>query len=305
LFDRELKKSTIKMYLCKYDFIAKRYGKVSYESLVETILELRKQEKSENYINKFVLFGRLIGKFKGDQRFESIKKIKVNRKLLRKDTLSIDEIKGVLSFLETDREKKMSFAYIVLASTGMRPSEFLKLFVTDISNNTFILRDTKTHQNRLVPVPDIIKKPMEDYLKSHKHDLLFCKDDGTPYVTETLSREFRRRLRLLGIKGKKTLYSLRHSLITRLIEEDVNLFRIQKLVGHSNVQTTANYCHLSTKDVESALQKDSFSRKNIEPRRLLSSLVEKIKEFGLQDDERFGFELTENGKEVFFKVSIQ
>ena len=58
-----------------------------------------------------------------------------------------------------------------------------------------------------------------------------------------------------GIKKKGvSVHTLRHSYATHLLEAGVNLRIIQKNLGHSNIETTMIYLHLTNKGMEDAYQ---------------------------------------------------
>ena len=51
-----------------------------------------------------------------------------------------------------------------------------------------------------------------------------------------------------------SVHTLRHSYATHLLEAGVNLLVIQKYLGHSNIETTMVYLHLTQKGHEDASQ---------------------------------------------------
>ena len=52
-----------------------------------------------------------------------------------------------------------------------------------------------------------------------------------------------------GLRKKATLHTLRHSYATHLLEAGVDVVTLQKLLGHSDLSTTAKYLHLSTRQM--------------------------------------------------------
>lgn len=66
---------------------------------------------------------------------------------------------------------------------------------------------------------------------------------------------FRRAKIAAGInKRGVSVHTLRHSYATHLLEAGVNLRVIQKYLGHSNIETTMIYLHLTSKGMEDAYQ---------------------------------------------------
>jgi site-specific recombinase XerD len=57
---------------------------------------------------------------------------------------------------------------------------------------------------------------------------------------------FRAALKETGISKKASVHTLRHSYATHLLEAGVNLRQIQVYLGHTSVQTTSRYTHLTS-----------------------------------------------------------
>ncbi len=55
--------------------------------------------------------------------------------------------------------------------------------------------------------------------------------------------------RRAGIKKDVHVHTLRHSFATHLLEDGVDVRKIQKLLGHSNLQTTQIYTQVSSEEI--------------------------------------------------------
>jgi site-specific recombinase XerD len=66
---------------------------------------------------------------------------------------------------------------------------------------------------------------------------------------------FRQAFLKSGIAKKRvTIHTLRHSYATHLLENNVNIRAIQKYLGHTNLETTMFYLHLTNKNQEANLE---------------------------------------------------
>jgi site-specific recombinase XerD len=51
------------------------------------------------------------------------------------------------------------------------------------------------------------------------------------------------------ITKEASVHTLRHCFATHLLEAGVNVYSIQKLMGHTSVKTTSLYLHISGRDL--------------------------------------------------------
>jgi site-specific recombinase XerD len=92
------------------------------------------------------------------------------------------------------------------------------------------------------------------------------KHPGQPIDATSIQRAFRLARDHAGVTKRVTPRSLRHAFATHLVERGTNLRKVQTLLGHQSLNTTAIYVHLAKSwldDVKSPL--DSLKDQKLEP----------------------------------------
>ena len=80
-----------------------------------------------------------------------------------------------------------------------------------------------------------------------QHRWLFPgRGSNKPLTTRQFSRLFHETVAAAGIKKPVTLHTLRHSFATHLLEQGVDIRKIQALLGHDKLETTARYASVAT-----------------------------------------------------------
>jgi len=83
-------------------------------------------------------------------------------------------------------------------------------------------------------------------LQQHQTDRLFLDaNKGRPMQRQSLYIRVKALVRKAKIKKKVGTHTLRHSIATHLLQSGMKLEQIQQFLGHSNMDSTQIYTHLS------------------------------------------------------------
>ena len=84
-------------------------------------------------------------------------------------------------------------------------------------------------------------------------------------ATDKYNKVLRVACRVLGIKGKRTVHSLRHSYgCIRRLQTNGNMPLIRDEMGHTNIATTERYCNIPLKRLEDDFPSYTKQAKNDE-----------------------------------------
>lgn len=188
-------------------------------------------------------------------------KIVWHRRTTIKTYYTKEEIIKLLNAIDR-RTKKGKEDYLIVSLIcylGLRVSDVVYLQINDIDFNENIIKiiQNKTNEELYLPLIEQIKYPLLDYLKNvrpteAKSDYIFVKQNK-PYehnVKLTLHNYMIRRYFIkagVNINGRKAgFHSLRHSFGSMLLNEDVPLYSISKILGHTKTDTTMLYLDIDT-----------------------------------------------------------
>ncbi len=135
----------------------------------------------------------------------------------------------------------------LLYYTGIRKSELLNLNWTDInlSKSTLIIRRGKGGKDRLIPIHKEVTRLLDKYLDERlplKTEALIIGEQGRRMCNSSFVSLLKMCLTLSGLKRKGySVHSFRHSFATHLVESGVDLFKVQRLLGHESLDTTKIY----------------------------------------------------------------
>jgi integrase/predicted DNA-binding transcriptional regulator AlpA len=133
---------------------------------------------------------------------------------------------------------------IVIADlvTGMRMSELihLKWVDVDLDRKQIKVMKTKTHRNRTIPIRgELLMNTLQKLYIERTSEYVFTRKDGKPYK-QGFDKGFRAAKKRAGITDAN-FHDLRRTYSTVLMELGESERVIQKLLGHSRLETTARY----------------------------------------------------------------
>ena len=161
--------------------------------------------------------------------------------------LNKDEINKMF---ESTLNLKHRLVLMVLYYSGIRVNEIVNLKWEDIDfqRGTIHLKTAKGEKERIVFFHEKLKGFIE-YFNLKKEGYVFFSNFGKKYDGRSVQLIVKNAARKSGISKKVTPHILRHSFATHLLEAGADIRHIQKLLGHSSLQTTQIYTHVANKDI--------------------------------------------------------
>lgn len=287
-YRKRLDNKTLKAYridLKQYQsFTSNSYQSFSKNTIDEFITYLHKQYKPKTVKRK-------IASLKAFFHYLNYKEILTENPFSKLDirfresrllpkTIPFHSIQTFLSTLYTQKEQATSqyqlrccirdIAVIeLLFATGIRISELCSLKPSDIDfkNNTVLIYG-KGAKERILQIgnPEVLAA-LQLYQQTFQEDIKVCGYFFVNRLQHKLSDQSVRFMinhyvKLAGMEQHITPHMFRHSFATLLLEQDVDIRYIQKMLGHSSISTTEIYTHVSN-----VKQKDILFHKH--PRNLM------------------------------------
>ncbi|QQX87732.1 site-specific integrase [Cupriavidus necator] len=159
----------------------------------------------------------------------------------------------VTRFFESVPSLKQRTILMTAYAAGLRVSEVVHLQVTDIDSQRMVIRvhQGKCRKDRYVMLSPRLLEILRLYWhEAHPREWLFPGDiPGHPITRSAVALACDVARRRSGIRKPVTPHSLRHAFATHLLEAGTDVRRIQLLMGHRSLSTTARYLKLATSTV--------------------------------------------------------
>ena len=141
-------------------------------------------------------------------------------------------------------------------SSGLRRGEVVALQLSDLIRDAsaLVVRHGKGGKERIVPVGGIARDCLKRYVEEARPQMvvpdapaaeLFLTAYGDGFSALGWGQAVRKYLTRAGVKCRGGPHLLRHACATHMLDHGADLRTIQTLLGHSRVDTTEIYTHVS------------------------------------------------------------
>ena len=170
--------------------------------------------------------------------------------------LTVDEVDKIIKCVDKDNPKGLlDLSLIVLDfSTGLRVSELVNLKIQNFNFKDYYLKVMgKGNKERIIPytketheIINLYLEKIRKQIKTSKKEL-FLHPDGKTVSRQYFYLRLKEYAKIAGITKNISPHTLRHTFATFLLNNGAGLKSVQELLGHSNIETTQIYTHLSMK----------------------------------------------------------
>jgi integrase/recombinase XerD len=155
------------------------------------------------------------------------------------------------AFFKAVGNLKYRTALMTMYAAGLRLSEALTLRISDIDSdrNVIRVRQGKGKRDRYVLLSPTLLSYLRQYWKAYKpKSWLFPGRLPNHYLSPASVQKVCPSARTKArIKKPVTTHTMRHCFATHLLEAGTDLRKIQLLLGHGSLNTTAVYLHVATR----------------------------------------------------------
>lgn len=192
--------------------------------------------------------------------FNSIRNPKLEKKL--PNYLSYEELAKILDNIDISTKIGLRNRLLVemFYATGCRVSEMINIKVSDInkSNNSIRIMG-KGKKMRIVYFGEYARDYLDRYLLLIDTDYLFTQESGDKLSIHDVEYIISDLVKNLALKTHVTPHTLRHTFATHLLNNGADIKTVQELLGHSSLNTTGIYTHVSNERIKEVYRK-TFNR---------------------------------------------
>lgn len=160
----------------------------------------------------------------------------------------------VSQLIDSASTNKSRLILQLLYSSGLRVSELVKIKKQDLDFNENMgwVRSGKGKKDRMFILSKKLSKKLEKFILRHP-DWKYIFSEKKPLTTRNIQKIVQLAAKNCEINKNVHPHTLRHSFATHLLENGVDIRKIQVLLGHESLNTTMLYTHISSSELKKIL----------------------------------------------------
>lgn len=251
-------------------FASLNLNQVTEKLAMELMNSLKASHKASAIKNIWIVLRSVLNKARREKfltldPIENIKKPKPN---LKQDNFWVRS--EINQFLLANRSNHLYPFFFVAIHTGLRLGELCGLrwdrvdfstgqhgliAVTRTRDKYGLKETTKTRLSRHVPITPEARSILLNLFNQRKDNAyVFLESDGSELKYAHLYRRFQQARKKAGMIKQITLHDLRHTFASNYMMNGGDIFKLQKLLGHTDIKMTMRYAHLSPEHLHDSVE---------------------------------------------------
>jgi integrase/recombinase XerD len=245
--DRELNFNAFKSYLA-YMALDKKYSAYTVNSRLCTL--------------KCYLKWLFHNKYLSEDYSTRLKKQKVDEDMIK--PLTTEEVKKILKVCDINTLNGLRdyCLMLLMLETGVRVGEATEIQIEDIDLKQGLITIkgsvSKTGRVRILPISSKMCKLLKELIRiaeESKTAYVFQSTYGGKIKKQNIILSFERLGKKAGINKRCTPHVWRHTMAVNAVRSGMDIWTLQKIMGHSTIVTTRKYIQLETTDLKRAHDK--------------------------------------------------
>lgn len=169
--------------------------------------------------------------------------------------MNTTEIAALINHIKNIKHRTL---VILLYSAGLRVSEIAALKIIDIDSKNMRIKvvQGKGAKDRFTILSEQVLLELRAYYLIYKPVgyLFNGAKKGRPISIRNIQHSIHKALIQLGLQSKNySVHTIRHSFATHLLDNGTDLHTIKELMGHTHLQTTMQYMHLTNRRISNVI----------------------------------------------------
>ncbi len=277
---KKLDPKTIKAYRIDltqfFQYLSERGMEMDKDGINQYLFYVHERYKQRTVKRKIASLKAFIGYLEYEEIIEENPFRKINTKfkeeIILPRTIPRDIVEHLLRKMYEEKEKDMTAnekRFLIrdiavvefLFATGLRVSELSALRREDMDLHTgiFLIKGKGSKERYMQIENREVQKAIEEYYslfqdKIGQQEYFFLNKWGNRLSEQAVRIMLRKHVEKAGIPAHLTPHMFRHAFATLLLEEDVDIRYIQKMLGHSSIVTTQIYTYVAVEKQKEILR---------------------------------------------------